>query len=151
MLESLWDALMENQNKATKVIRDQLETFRRLKQEIRLIRTEAADDRKKTEQLRLMLEQMNEQLGQARQQTAEEMRQLREQLDVMTISVTANSAQASPQPSYADVARTPPAITRNKKTILSYDEGLSGQEERFYKLELSQGPYGRAPPFSRWI
>jgi hypothetical protein len=35
---------------------------------------------------------MNKQLGQARQQTAEEMRQLREQLDMMTKSATANSA-----------------------------------------------------------
>ncbi|RKK66118.1 hypothetical protein BFJ69_g15682 [Fusarium oxysporum] len=124
MLERLWDALMENQNKATKVMRDQLETFGRLEQEIRSIRAEAAEDRKKTEQLRRMheqtadelravreesagqlrqmREQMNEQLGQARQQTAEEMRQLREQLDVMTKSVTVNSAQANPQPSYAD-------------------------------------------------
>lgn len=118
MLARLWEALMENQNKATKVMRDQLETFGRLEQEIRSIRTEAAEDRKKTEQLRRMheqaadelravreesvgqlremREQMNEQLEQARLQTAEEMRQLRVQLDVMTKSDTANSAQASP-------------------------------------------------------
>ncbi|KAH6985344.1 hypothetical protein EDB80DRAFT_223978 [Ilyonectria destructans] len=62
MLERLWDALMENQNKATKVMRDQLEKFGRLEQEIRSIRTEAAEDRKKTEQLRGMHEQTADEL-----------------------------------------------------------------------------------------
>ncbi|RKK56331.1 hypothetical protein BFJ69_g17659 [Fusarium oxysporum] len=71
MLERLWGALMENQNKATKVMRDQLETFGRLEQEILSIRTEAAEDRKKTEQLRRMHEQTADELRAVREETAE--------------------------------------------------------------------------------
>ncbi|KAH8650466.1 hypothetical protein BGZ61DRAFT_469307 [Ilyonectria robusta] len=78
MLERLWDALMENQNKATKVMSDQLETFGRLEQEIRSIRTEAAEDRKKTQELRRMHEQTAHQLKAVREETAEQLKQMRE-------------------------------------------------------------------------
>ncbi|EXK80123.1 hypothetical protein FOQG_15342 [Fusarium oxysporum f. sp. raphani 54005] len=78
MLERLWDALMENQNKATKVMRDQLETFGRLEQEIRSIRAEAAEDRKKTEQLRRMHEQTADELRAVREESAGQLRQMRE-------------------------------------------------------------------------
>lgn len=86
---------------------DQLRAMREeTAEQLRQMREQDAEDLK---QLRKQItEQMNEQLGQVRQQTVEEMRQLREQLDVMAKSVTANSAQTSPQPSYADVACTPP-------------------------------------------
>ncbi|KAH8656353.1 hypothetical protein BGZ61DRAFT_466863, partial [Ilyonectria robusta] len=47
MLERLWDALMENQRKAAKGTSDQLEIIRQPQQEIRTVRAEAADDRKK--------------------------------------------------------------------------------------------------------
>ncbi|KAM6513763.1 hypothetical protein FALCPG4_014979 [Fusarium falciforme] len=52
MLERLWDALLENQKKATKVMSDQLEMIRQLQQEIRTISAEAAEDRKKAEETR---------------------------------------------------------------------------------------------------
>ncbi|KAH8654709.1 hypothetical protein BGZ61DRAFT_467480 [Ilyonectria robusta] len=54
MLERLWDALMENQRKAAKGTSDQLEIIRQLQQEIRTVRAEAADDRKKAEETRSM-------------------------------------------------------------------------------------------------
>ncbi|KAH8656269.1 hypothetical protein BGZ61DRAFT_570766, partial [Ilyonectria robusta] len=130
MLERLWDALVENQQKATKVISDQLEMIRQLQQEIRTVRAEAADDRKKAEETRSMQEQtaremkqmreqLIEQLRQVREQAAEETKQLREQLDAMAKSIQANSAQTSPHPSYADVARTPPSSQPSNVQTLS--------------------------------
>ncbi|KAM5352996.1 hypothetical protein ACJ41O_005718 [Fusarium nematophilum] len=81
MLERLWGALMENQNKATKVMSNQLETFGRLEQEIRSIRAEAAEDRKKTEELRRMHEQTADELRAVREETAGQLRQMREQMN----------------------------------------------------------------------
>ncbi|KAH6988676.1 hypothetical protein EDB80DRAFT_730631, partial [Ilyonectria destructans] len=98
MLERLWDALLENQQKATKVISEQLEMIRQLQQETRTVRAEAADDRKKADETRSMQEQtaremkqmreqLIEQLRQVREQAAEETKQLREQLDAMAKSI----------------------------------------------------------------
>ncbi|KAH6988713.1 hypothetical protein EDB80DRAFT_730804, partial [Ilyonectria destructans] len=84
MPERLWDALMENQRKAAKGTSDQLEIIRQLQQEIRTVRAEAADDRKKAEETRSMQEQiLSEQLRQVREQAVEETKQLREQLDAI--------------------------------------------------------------------
>lgn len=47
MLQRLWDALLENQRSATKMVSDQLEMIRQLQQEIRTISAETAEDRKK--------------------------------------------------------------------------------------------------------
>ncbi|KAL6405976.1 hypothetical protein AUP68_10531 [Ilyonectria robusta] len=69
MLQTLWDALMENQRTATKVMSDQLEMIHELRQEMQTSKAQAAEDRKKAEELRRMHEQ-----------TAEELRQMREQL-----------------------------------------------------------------------
>jgi hypothetical protein len=110
---------MENQRTATKVMSDQLEMIHELRQEMQTSKAQAAEDRKKAEELRRMheqtaeelrqmREQLIEQLGQVREQAAEETKQLREQLETMAKSIMVNSAQTSPQPSYADVARTPP-------------------------------------------
>ncbi|KAM6513360.1 hypothetical protein FALCPG4_015789 [Fusarium falciforme] len=52
MLERLWDALLENQQKAAKVMSEQLEMIRHPQQEIHTVRAEAAKDRKKIEEFR---------------------------------------------------------------------------------------------------
>ncbi|KAH8656279.1 hypothetical protein BGZ61DRAFT_466945 [Ilyonectria robusta] len=70
MLERLWDALMENHRKATKVMSDQVEMIRQLQKEIRTTRAEAAEERKKTEELRRMHEQTADQLRAMREQGA---------------------------------------------------------------------------------
>ncbi|KAJ3454196.1 hypothetical protein MRS44_018090 [Fusarium solani] len=136
MLERLWDALMENQRTATRMMSEQLEMIRQLQQEIQTIKAQAAEESKKVDELRRSheqatrqlkamreqaardLEQLREQvmkeLGRTQPQTAEElkqvkeeMKQVKEQLNTMADSIS-SSAQMSPRPSYADVARTPP-------------------------------------------
>ncbi|KAH6974719.1 hypothetical protein EDB80DRAFT_546893, partial [Ilyonectria destructans] len=77
MLERLWDALMENHQKATKVMSDQVEMIRQLQTEIRTTRAEAAEERKRTEELRRMHEQTADQLRAMREQGAEDRKQLR--------------------------------------------------------------------------
>ncbi|KAJ4177541.1 hypothetical protein NW755_013784 [Fusarium falciforme] len=57
ILERLLDALLENQQKTTKVMSEQLEMIRHLQQEVRTVRTKAAEDRKRTEEFRRMHEQ----------------------------------------------------------------------------------------------
>lgn len=74
-----------------------------MQEQIQAVREESA------EQLRMMREQMHEQ--------SDQMKQLREQMDFMTKGMSANSTQASPRLSYADVARTPP--TSRPSTIQS--------------------------------
>jgi hypothetical protein len=66
-----------------------------------------------------MRDQSAEQLRQMRQRTAEEMKEMREQLDTVTKCLTTNSAQTSPQPSYADMARTLPSSRPSKVHTLS--------------------------------
>ncbi|KAH8656298.1 hypothetical protein BGZ61DRAFT_308015, partial [Ilyonectria robusta] len=78
MLQTLWDALLENQRSATKMASTQLDMIRQLQQEIRTIRAEAAEDRRKTEELRRMHEQTADQLRAMREETAEQLRQMRE-------------------------------------------------------------------------
>ncbi|KAH7231821.1 uncharacterized protein BKA55DRAFT_598497 [Fusarium redolens] len=94
MLQRLWDALLENQGSATKMVSDQLEITQRLQQEIQTVRAEAAEERKKAAETRRMHEQTaeelkaiqetNEQLRQAQEQTTEELKQVREQLHIQT-------------------------------------------------------------------
>ena len=129
MLQRLWVALLENQGSATKMVSDQLEMTQRLQQEIQTVRAEAAEDRKKAEETRRMhertaeelkaMQETNEHLRQAQEQTTEELKQLREQLNMVAQGIAANSAQASPQPSYADVARTPPTSQPSNVRSLS--------------------------------
>ncbi|KAH6973221.1 hypothetical protein EDB80DRAFT_537375, partial [Ilyonectria destructans] len=81
MLERLWDALMENHQKATKVMSDQVEMIRQLQKEIRTTRAEAAEaaeERKRTEELRRMHEQTADQLRAMREQGAEDHKQITE-------------------------------------------------------------------------
>ncbi|KAJ3453213.1 hypothetical protein MRS44_018868 [Fusarium solani] len=147
MLERLWDALMENQRTATRMMSEQLEMIRQLQQEIQTIKAQAAEELKKADELRRSheqatrqlkamreqaardLEQMREQvmkeLGRTQPQTAEElkqvkeeMKQVKEQLNTMADSIS-SSAQTSPQPSYADVARTPPTSQPSNIRTLS--------------------------------
>jgi hypothetical protein len=147
MLERLWDALMENQRTATRMMSEQLEMIRQLQQEIQTIKAQAAEELKKADELRRSheqatrqlkamreqaardLEQMREQvmkeLGRTQPQTAEElkqvkeeMKQVKEQLNTMADSIS-SSAQMSPQPSYADVARTPPTSQPSNVRTLS--------------------------------
>jgi hypothetical protein len=183
MLERLWDALMGNQRVTTQMIGEQLEMIRQLQQEVQAVKTHAAEESRKvdelrclheqsTRQLRVMreqtseqirttreqtteqlkiirqqttrdLEQMREQvtkeLGRAQTQTAEELRQakeelkqireemqqakeevrqMKEQLDMIADSIS-SGAQTSPQPSYADVARTPPTSQPSNVRTLS--------------------------------
>ncbi|KAH6971945.1 hypothetical protein EDB80DRAFT_550978, partial [Ilyonectria destructans] len=75
MLERLWDALMENHQKATKVMSDQVEMIRQLQKEIRTTR---AEERKRTEELRRMHEQTADQLRAMREQGAEDHKQITE-------------------------------------------------------------------------
>jgi hypothetical protein len=147
MLERLWDALMENQRTATRMMSEQLEMIRQLQQEIQTIKAQAAEELKKADELRRSheqatrqlkamreqatrdLEQMREQvmkeLGRTQPQTAEElkqvkeeMKQVKEQLNTMADSIS-SSAQTSPHPLYADVARTPPTSQPSNIRTLS--------------------------------
>ncbi|KAJ4227856.1 hypothetical protein NW757_014179 [Fusarium falciforme] len=74
MLERLWDALLENQQKTTNVMTEQLEMIRHPQQEIHTVRAEAAKDRKKIEEFRRMHEQMADQLRAMREETAKQHR-----------------------------------------------------------------------------
>ncbi|KAH8654199.1 hypothetical protein BGZ61DRAFT_373924, partial [Ilyonectria robusta] len=77
MLQTLWDALMENQRTATKVMSDQLEMIHELRQEMQTSKAEAAEDRKKAEETRRMHERTAEELK-AMQKTNEHLRQAQE-------------------------------------------------------------------------
>ena len=158
MLERLWDALMGNQRMATQMMGEQLEMIRQLQQEIQAVKMQAAEELKKsdelrrlheqsTRQLRVMQEQISEQIRTMREHTVrdmeqlqeevmkeltkvqaqtaeeikqvkEEMQQVKEQLHVMADTI-ASSAQTSPQPSYADVARSPPTSQPSNICTLS--------------------------------
>ena len=138
---------MENQRTATRMMSEQLEMIRQLQQEIQTIKAQAAEELKKADELRRSheqatrqlkamreqaardLEQMREQvmkeLGRTQPQTAEElkqvkeeMKQVKEQLNTMADSIS-SSAQTSPHPSYADVARTPPTSQPSNVRTLS--------------------------------
>ncbi|RFN41629.1 reverse transcriptase [Fusarium flagelliforme] len=146
MLERLWDALMGNQRTATQMMGEQLEMIRQLQQEIQAIKAQVTEESKKSDELRRMheqatrqlktkeqlktmreqaardLEQMREQvmkeLGKTHAQTAEEMKHMKEQLNMMADNIF-SGAQTSPQPSYADVARTPPTSQPSNVRTLS--------------------------------
>lgn len=149
---------MGNQRTATQMMGEQLEMVRQLQQEIQAVKTQAAEELKKsnelrrlheqsTRQLRVMREQMSEQIRTMREQTArdmeqlrdevmkeltkvqaqtaeeikqvkEEMQQVKEQLHMMADTI-ASSVQTSPQPSYADVARSPPTSQPSNVHTLS--------------------------------
>ena len=149
---------MGNQRTATQMMGEQLEMIRQLQQEIQAVKMQAAEELKKsdelrrlheqsTRQLRVMREQMSEQIRTIREHTArdmeqlqeevmkelikvqaqtaeeikqvkEEMQQVKEQLHVMADTI-ASSAQTSPQPSYADVARSPPTSQPSNIRTLS--------------------------------
>jgi uncharacterized protein YoxC len=109
MLQTLWNAWLEDQQIVKKTMSDELETIRQLQQEIKTLKTQTAEELKSmreqtAEDLKRMREQSAEQFRQMQEQTAEELKEMREQLDMVTKCLTANPAQTSPQPSYADIA-----------------------------------------------
>ncbi|EXM14153.1 hypothetical protein FOTG_17427 [Fusarium oxysporum f. sp. vasinfectum 25433] len=57
MLERLWDALMGNQQTATPMTGEQLEMIRQLQQEIQAVKTQAAEELKRSDELRRLHEQ----------------------------------------------------------------------------------------------
>jgi hypothetical protein len=183
MLERLWDALMGNQRMTTQMMGEQLEMVRQLQQEVQAVKTQAAEESRKvdelrrlheqsTRQLRVMREQTSEQIRTTREQTTEQLKiireqtarnfeqmrlqvmkevgiaqgqaaeeirqakeelkqardemqqakeeisQMKEQLNTIAGSIS-SGAQTSPQPSYADVARTPPTSQPSNVRTLS--------------------------------
>ncbi|KAJ0126163.1 hypothetical protein HZ326_30734 [Fusarium oxysporum f. sp. albedinis] len=98
--------LHEQTTRQLRVMREQTS------EQIRTMREQTARD---LEQLR---EEVMKELGRVQVQTAEEIKQVKEQLHVMADSIS-SSAQTSPQPSYADVARTPPASQPSNVRTLS--------------------------------
>ncbi|EWZ78591.1 hypothetical protein FOWG_17198 [Fusarium oxysporum f. sp. lycopersici MN25] len=57
MLERLWDALMGNQQTATPMTGEKLEMIRQLQQEIQAVKTQAAEELKRSDELRRLHEQ----------------------------------------------------------------------------------------------
>ena len=89
-----------------KVIREQQDEIREQRNEIREQRNE--------------IRELQRSLKEIQTQSSEEWKQLREQLDAITNSpLGATSAQPSPHPSYADIARTPPVSQPSNLPTLS--------------------------------
>ncbi|RKK10846.1 hypothetical protein BFJ65_g14842 [Fusarium oxysporum f. sp. cepae] len=139
MLERLWDALMGNQRMTTQMMGEQLEMVRQLQQEVQAGQDaggRGVEEARNFEQMRLQvmkevgivqgqaaeeIRQAKEELKQAReemQQAKEEISQMKEQLNTIAGSIS-SGAQTSPQPSYADVARTPPTSQPSNVRTLS--------------------------------
>ncbi|KAH7169765.1 uncharacterized protein B0J16DRAFT_276984, partial [Fusarium flagelliforme] len=78
MLERLWDALMGNQRMTTQMIGEQLEMVRQLQQEVQAVKTQAAEESRKVDELRRLHEQSTRQLRVMREQTSEQIRTTRE-------------------------------------------------------------------------
>ncbi|KAF4971249.1 hypothetical protein FSARC_1871 [Fusarium sarcochroum] len=123
MFERLWKALMGSQQTATQMMGDQLEMIRQLQQRL---------NEQSARQLRVMREQMNEQIKTIREQSAKELEQMREEVmrelakaqvqateETKQVKEEVHGAQTSPQPSYADVARTPPTSQPSNVRTLS--------------------------------
>ncbi|KAF5253335.1 hypothetical protein FANTH_1769 [Fusarium anthophilum] len=126
MLERLWDALMGNQRMTTQMMGEQLEMVRQLQQEVQAVKTQAVEESRKM-RLQVMKEvgiaqgQAAEEIRQAKEelnQAKEEISQMKEQLNMIAGSIS-SGAQTSPQPSYADVARTPPTSQPSNVRTLS--------------------------------
>ncbi|KAK2923492.1 hypothetical protein FoTM2_017016, partial [Fusarium oxysporum f. sp. vasinfectum] len=79
MLERLWDALMGNQRMTTQMMGEQLEMVRKLQQEVQAVKTQAAEESRKVDELRRLHEQSTRQLRVMREQTSEQIRTTREQ------------------------------------------------------------------------
>ncbi|EXK77945.1 hypothetical protein FOQG_17351 [Fusarium oxysporum f. sp. raphani 54005] len=92
-------------------------------EQIRAMREQTNEQLKSlSEQAARELEQMREQvmneLRKAQAQTAEETKQVNEQLNMMANSIS-NRTQPSPQPTYVDIARTPPTSHPSNTRTLS--------------------------------
>ncbi|SCV61221.1 uncharacterized protein FFFS_15790 [Fusarium fujikuroi] len=142
--QEVWAAKVQAVEESKKV-----DELRRLHQQstrqLRVIREQSA---KEQEQLREEMRQVKEDTRQAKeaillakrevqqvreemQQAKEEARQMKEQLNTMADSISSD-AQTSPQPSYADVARTPPTNQpSNVRTLSSMRTTLSSFTDTF--------------------
>lgn len=104
ILQRLWEALLENQESAMRIVSDQRDMIQRLQEDVYSIRTEAVQTAEEVKAMR----EANEQLRQQQEETMEELKQTREQLEMATRALSANSPRTSPQLSYAEVTRTTP-------------------------------------------